>query len=157
MELTHSVDSASAGQDIGRPSTAPNIQGSMKLPDGFLESRKLLRALQKVNRNVEGRLNRIGYTSDGKHSVPILERARRAYYPAGNVITEEMQSTGDLGDCSTEFEMKAAREAAMGQALVQGDSKMLGRMMGTMLSRRQRRPTKHPLRQVRTAESTRNL
>ena len=75
----------------------------MKLPEGMLEARKLLRALQRTSGDIERSLTRTGYTSDGKHSVPILERARRVYYPPGQAITAEMQELGDLGSSSTTY------------------------------------------------------
>lgn len=92
---------ASQSQELGE--LPAKVQGSMKLPEGMLEARKLLRALQKSSRDIEKDLVRTGYTSDGRHSVPILERARRVYYPPGQQITPEMQELGDLGSSSTTY------------------------------------------------------
>jgi hypothetical protein len=85
------------------PLVQPHIQGSMKLPEGMLEARKLLRALQKSNHGIESKLKKIGYTDNGRNSIPIIERARRVYYPAGDEITAEMQELGDLGSSSTTY------------------------------------------------------
>ena len=83
---------ASQSQQLGeRPA---KVQGSMKLPEGMLEARKLLRALQKTSRDIEKDLVRTGYTSDGRHSVPILERARRVYYPPASRLPPRCKSLG---------------------------------------------------------------
>lgn len=71
-----------------------------------LRGRKVLNAvrkLDKVAKSAELVLTAEGFTYNGQHSVPQLERARRIYHPTGQPISWEMQESGELGNNSTSF------------------------------------------------------
>ena len=71
-----------------------------------LRGRKVLHAVRKLERitkTAEKTLITEGFTYNGQHSVPQVERARRIYYPVGQPITWQMQESGDLGTNSTSY------------------------------------------------------
>jgi hypothetical protein len=63
-----------------------------------LPARRLLKSLSNVGRRAEESLIFKGSMENGKGTVPIIERARRVYYPPGTPITQDMQDTADLGE-----------------------------------------------------------
>jgi len=62
-----------------------------------------VRKLEEVSKSAEKILTMEGFTYNGQHSIPQLERARRIYLPTGQPISWEMQESGELGNNSTSF------------------------------------------------------